>query len=125
MASRCCYYERGSETKSVCTTDDACPVLIGWTLVGSWGVDDCADCFGPPQDEPPPPPPPLPKERGERERPPTPAEEDAERPIPLDDPEGVMALMRWIKEHWDEVFPNVPLEKFQEYERQFRENMRK
>ena len=46
MTMKCCYYERDGEHKHVCTTDKACPKLKGWTLVGSWGVENCKECFG-------------------------------------------------------------------------------
>ena len=42
---KCCYYEKGTEKKHVCTTDGNCPTLIGWTLIGSWNVDKCANCY--------------------------------------------------------------------------------
>lgn len=41
----CCYYERGDETKTLCTIDPTCPELHNnWQLVGSWSVADCDDC---------------------------------------------------------------------------------
>ena len=45
MPKKCCYYEKGTEKKHVCTTGTNCPSLEGWTKVGEWEVDTCRDCF--------------------------------------------------------------------------------
>ncbi|GAG54616.1 unnamed protein product [marine sediment metagenome] len=46
MAKKCCLYEKGDSQYNSCTTDPNCPELVDWTLIGSWGVDDCKDCRG-------------------------------------------------------------------------------
>ncbi len=49
---KCCLYERSNGKRwKVCTTDAACPQILGDTLLGSWTVGDCDDC---PESEPDP-----------------------------------------------------------------------
>lgn len=44
---KCCYYERGKERKTICTTDQNCPPLGegDWKRIGEWNVENCHDCF--------------------------------------------------------------------------------
>jgi hypothetical protein len=94
---KCCYYEKDGQEKYICTTDTDCPDLTGWTLIGSWSVDDCVNCFGS-------------GEVGSGET----DEEEFVRPglrageTFLDELEGAIAISHWIKEHWDVVFPHGP-----------------
>jgi len=107
MGLKCCYYERGSETKYICTTDDSCPNLAGWTLVGSWGVNDCANCFASGEEE---------SESDE-----TSEELLAHRLFP-DYEEQIrkaICMAHWIKEHWDEIFGGHPLDEYEKYEDRF------
>jgi hypothetical protein len=41
----CCYYEKGNEKKTICTSAPQSPVIDGWTIKGQWSVDNCRDCL--------------------------------------------------------------------------------
>lgn len=88
MVRRCCLYEKGTEEKYVCTSDPKCPQLTGWTLVGSWSVETCDDCF-----------------RGEDGQELTQIDPDMRRKFY--EWEKAYIIMQWILEHWDEVFPDL------------------
>ena len=42
---KCCYYLDGDgDERLICTTDEDCPKIPGWTFQAYWGVGDCEDC---------------------------------------------------------------------------------
>jgi len=42
---KCCLYSAPqSATKTLCTSDPACPNLVGFGFLGGWGVPSCGEC---------------------------------------------------------------------------------
>jgi len=95
MANRCCLYETNNgENRTLCTTDANCPNITGWTLIGQWSVDSCANCSV--------------EGGGDEEVELVTTAIESELLKKLKEFEKALIIMHWIREHWGEVFPDAP-----------------